>query len=255
MPVSHVAETIQSQVADKANNVIGLYELRNTPLKLYHLLESLKNYLHKDAIFLTEGLRNGFPLNYTGPRGARESPNLSSAKQHPNIMREKLIKEINRGRIAGPFSKKPFPTLQVSPVGLVAKKDGDHRMIHHLSYPDSQSINDFIEEKHCKVTYSNIDQAADLIFKLGKGALLSKTDIKSAFRLLPITPSDFELLGIKFENQYFYDKMLPMGSSASCAIWEKFACFLHWSIGEKTKSSDILHYLDDFLFGEKASEF
>ena len=26
------------------------------------------------------------------------------------------------------------------------------------------------------------------------------------------------------------------------------AGFLHWSIGEKTKSRDILYYLDDFLF-------
>ena len=93
----------------------------------------------------------------------------------PNFMREKLIKEINRGRIAGPFSKKTFLTLQLSPAGLVAQKDGDHRMIHHLYYPDSQSINDFIEEKHCKVTYSNIDQAAEPKEKLIK----SKEQIRS----------------------------------------------------------------------------
>ena len=83
-------------------------------------------------------------------------------------------------------------------------------MIQHLSYQDSQSINDFIEQKHCTSKYLNINQAADLILKLGKGALLSKTDIKSAFRLL-------RFVGINFGNQYLYDKMLPMGSSAGCA--------------------------------------
>jgi hypothetical protein len=38
------------------------------------------------------------------------------------------------GRIAGPFSVPLFPTLRVSPIGLVPKKNGDFRMIHNLSY-------------------------------------------------------------------------------------------------------------------------
>ena len=168
-------------------------------------------------------------------------------------MREKLSKEICLGRIAGPFTKIPFPSLQVSPIGLVPKKDGDYRMIHHLSYPENQSINDFIDDRYCSVSYSNIDQAADMVSRLGKGALLSKADIKSAFRLLPINPADFDLLGIKFDNGYYFDKMLPMGSSASCAIWEKFARFLHWCLSQQTDSDDILHYLDDFFFGEAST--
>ena len=37
------------------------------------------------------------------------------------------------GRVAGPFESIPFPTFRVSPVGLLPKKDGDVRLIHHLS--------------------------------------------------------------------------------------------------------------------------
>ena len=92
-------------------------------------------------------------------------------------------------------------------------------MIQHLSYPDSQFINDFMEVTHYTVTYSNIDQGVGLILKLGKGTLLSKTDIKSIFRLLPITPSDFELLSIKFENQYVMIK---------CFLWARQPVVLSW---------------------------
>jgi hypothetical protein len=46
---------------------------------------------------------------------------------------------------------------------------------------------------------------------LRQGTLLAKSDIKSAFYLIPVHPADFELLGFKFQNQYFYDKILPFG--------------------------------------------
>ena len=36
-----------------------------------------------------------------------------------------------------------------------------------------------------------------MIQTLGQNAILAKTDLKSAFRLLPIYPGDFDLLGIK----------------------------------------------------------
>jgi hypothetical protein len=39
-----------------------------------------------------------------------------------------------------------------------------------------------------------------MISNLGKGALCGKIDIKSAFRLLIVSPSDFDLVGIYFAN-------------------------------------------------------
>jgi hypothetical protein len=37
---------------------------------------------------------------------------------------------------------------------------------------------------------------------LGKGALCGKIDIKSAFRLLIVSPSDFDLVGIYFDGKF-----------------------------------------------------
>jgi hypothetical protein len=47
---------------------------------------------------------------------------------------------------------------------------------------------------------------------LGVIALIGKKDIKSAFRLLPIYPGDFDLLGFKLGPYFCIDKCLPMGS-------------------------------------------
>lgn len=59
-------------------------------------------------------------------------------------------------------------------------------------------------------------------------ALLVKADVKSAFRLLPISPAAFSSLGFYFDGFYFFDKCLPMGFSLSCTYFETFFTFIHW---------------------------
>jgi len=46
--------------------------------------------------------------------------------------------------------------------------------------------------------------------------------LKNAFRLLPCYPGDFDLLGIKPNDQYFIDKCMPMGCSISCSTFDFF---------------------------------
>jgi hypothetical protein len=56
---------------------------------------------------------------------------------------------------------------------------GDFRLIHNLSYPTQYSVNDFIDPEFCTVRYSGIDDAIDMINRIGKRGKLAKTDIKS----------------------------------------------------------------------------
>ena len=119
------------------------------------------------------------------------------------------------GRLVGPFESPPFKNLQVSPIGVVPKEEqGQYRLIHHFSYPDAQSINDFIPEDAKRVMYASVDDAVKLILSLGRNCSLAKSDIDSAYRNIPIALSDHELLGIMWKNQYYYDRCLPM----DCAI-------------------------------------
>ncbi|XP_061194309.1 uncharacterized protein LOC133202483 [Saccostrea echinata] len=143
-------------------------------------------------------------------KSPRESLNLPSLKANIVVAEMKIQKEVALKRVAGPFVHPPFPNLQVSPLGFVPKKDGDMRLIR-LSYPENMSINDFIDPGACSVHYSNIDQATEMIAKVGKGAYLAKTDIKSAFRLLPVSPGDFDLLGFRFQENTTLIKCYLLG--------------------------------------------
>ncbi len=93
----------------------------------------------EEAKELWEGFRYGFKILYTGPRLPIESKNLKSVKGHEDLVREKIKKELDLGRIAGPFKNPPMSTFRVSPIGLVPKKGiNEYRLIHHVSYPDKR---------------------------------------------------------------------------------------------------------------------
>ena len=62
---------------------------------------------------------------------------------------------------------------------------------------------------------------------LERGRYLGKIDVKTAFRLLHVHPSDYYLLFFKFEHRFFNDMCLSRGCSISSALWEKFARFPH----------------------------
>ena len=77
---------------------------------------------------------------------------------------------------------------------------------------------------------------------------MAKTDIKSAFCIIPIHPDDYHLPGMTWNNSYFFDRCLPMGCSSSCAIFEAFSTALEWLAKHYLCASGVLHILDDFLF-------
>ncbi len=120
-------------------------------------------------------------------------------------------------------------------------------MIQHLSFPMGNSVNDFIDPELATVQYTSFDKVLSTISKLGKGAEMARMDIQSAFRLIILHPDDFELFGFSFKGQYFYDKCLPFGCSASCSLFEKLACFLEYLVRFQSGKDSIEHYLDDYL--------
>ena len=231
----------------------SLWELGKTPVKVDVLKKYIATYDKVlDRELLVTGFSEGFRLQYTGPRLSVFSKNLVSADNNRLETLAKLQKEINLGRIIGPFINKPISNLRISPIGLVEKTDNTWRLITHLSHPCDNSVNDFIDQQFCAVRYSSFDNALNMVSSLGRSAELGKIDIRQAFRLLIVNPAEFDLLGIMFDGKYYVDKCLPMGCSISCALFEKFASFLHWVIEKESGIISLDHYLDDFLFGGAA---
>lgn len=195
------------------------------------------------------GFQEGFRIPFEGVRESRNSKNLKSIFGLEEVVKQKIEKEIKEGRVAGPFSEPPLPNLRISPLGIVPKKvPGEYRLIHHLSYPHGDSVNDGIRDELASVHYASFDDAVAMVASCGKSALMGKCDIKSAFRLLPIHPDDFNLLGFSFQGSIYVDMALPMGCSISCAAFEKFSTFLEWVFCQRANTRNVVHYLDDFLF-------
>jgi len=230
--------------------------LAHTPISVSVLKTLTQNYPNEaDATLLVNGFTFGFRIPYSGQRIGRFSPNHASAKRLPHVVSDKLAKEVALGRVAGPFPEPPLHNLIVSPIGLTPKKQpGEFRLIFDLSYPAGSSVNDGIEQSLCSVEYAKFDDAIRMIQQLGPEAMLVKVDIQSAFRLLPIHPDDFGLLGMYHDGQFYVDKALPFGCSISCALFEKFSTFLEWLLRKATGSNKWLHYLDDFLAGHVSQD-
>ena len=153
---------------------------------------------------LCNNFRYGADVGFTGRRTARFSRNLPTILSQPGIVSENLSKEVALGRVAGPFPSPPLPNFQVSPIGLVPKKhSAKFRTIFHLSFPKSgdTSINSSIPKEDLSLQYTTIDNAIKAILGLGQECFLAKTDIESAFRLIPLRPSDYELFGMYWEDK------------------------------------------------------
>ena len=115
----------------------------------------------------------------------------------------------------------------MSPLGVVPKKTpGEFRLIHHLSYPKGFSINDGISADHSSVSYATIHDAIRHIKALGPGCFLAKTDVNNAFRIIPVRPQEYSLLGMRWQGVYYYD-VCPWVALVAARLSKHLA--LHWN--------------------------
>ena len=76
---------------------------QSTPIKVDKLQAYLDGYPFRSRQYLIDGFRFVFSIDYVGPRSNCSSTNLLSAITNPKVVDEKLDKEIQLGRIVGPF--------------------------------------------------------------------------------------------------------------------------------------------------------
>lgn len=222
-------------------------ECINTPLRPLQFERELAVHPDKDfAHQVVHGIRFGVKIGYAGPQLPLITSNLPSADLNPGVIDDTLCRECELGRVAGPFPSPPLRNFRSSGIGLVPKKDGSWRMIHHLSAPMGQSINDFIDPEGYSLSYPSIDEAAAILVSFGRGTMMTKMDLKSAFRQVPVHPSDWHLLGLSWRDQFYYDKCLPFGLRSSPFLFNRVGTAVEWII-KKHGVQSLIRYLDDFL--------
>lgn len=199
--------------------------------------------------YLIDGFSQGFDLGCISCPKSRSCDNHPSTRKHLEHVQQKLQHEIQLGCIQGPFEKPPFPDLVCSPLGVVPKSSpGKFRLIHDLSFPFQDSVNSHIPDESAKVQYDTIQSVLELVKRFGKGCLMAKTDIEDAFRIIPLHPNCYKLLGICWEGVFYYDRCLPMGAKSSCRIFETFSCALQWVMCKIFQARGMSHMIEDFFF-------
>ena len=182
-------------------------------------LLKMSGYPEDKTRTLVQGFSHGFSIGYEGKKQRRDfSKNLPLGEIRTKTdLWNKVIKEVNLGRYVGPFKLEeiPFNNFIQSPIGLDPKAGNQTRLIFHLSYQFGNrncSVNEGTPKHKCSVKYRDLDHAVQNCIKLLKQAnklaqagnravtFFSKSDLKSAFCLLPILVIDRSRLLMKAED-------------------------------------------------------
>ena len=144
-----------------------------------------------------------------------------------------LEKECSLGRMHGPFPESSLPSLpphHINRFGAIPKGHNTvkWRLITDLSYLPGKSINDGIDPDLCSLSYISVEQVANIAAGLAKGALLAKGDIESAYRLIPVHPSDCPLLAMEWEGYLYIDPMLLFGLHSAPKLFNTVGDALEW---------------------------
>ena len=223
----------------------------STPLNVSAWSIYLWTHPHQDlAQFYVKGITEGFHIGFTYHSQCLKSVrrNLESARDHPEVVKEYLKTEVHMGRLRGLLDNSYKLLTHISRFGVIPKSHqiNKWRLIVDLSHPVGFSVNDGIPKNLSSIKYITIDNAIQEILRLGRGTMLAKIDIKNAFRLLPVHPSDRHLLGMSWSDGIYIDTCLPFGLRSAPKLFNVMADLLGWIL-QQQGVSELLHYLDDFL--------
>ncbi|XP_048576190.1 uncharacterized protein LOC125557550 [Nematostella vectensis] len=200
--------------------------------------------------YVLDGIRHGFRVAFDGSSALLSSKkNKQSAQEHPSVVDDYLANEVSLGRVAGPFAYPPFPNLHISKSGVIPKsgQPGKWRLIVGLSSPEGASVNDGIDPEQFTLNYIRVDDIIKMIDKFSPGASIAKFDVMSAYRNVPVHPSDRYLLGMRWRAHYYVDLAWPFGLRSAPYIFNTVASMVEWILVNNHQVSDIMNYLDDFI--------
>lgn len=203
----------------------------------------------KWAEYIAGGIREGFHIGFRhgrmGVTGAKR--NMRSAYENPLVISQYLAKEARLGRVAGPFQKGVCKNLHISRFGAIPKphQPGKFRLILDLSHPEGHSVNDGIEPELCSLQYASVGEAVRRVLAMERGGHLTKIDIESAYRIVPVHPEERGLMGMEWEGKHYVDLALPFGLRSAPKIFNALGDALQWMLEQE--GIENIHYLDDFL--------
>ncbi|XP_019643774.1 PREDICTED: uncharacterized protein LOC109484856 [Branchiostoma belcheri] len=238
--------------ACEGHNFVGARVPVESALKIDTWRELLVDYEDRRIV---DFLAFGWPINvepelYQRPVDV-SFQNHYSARHYAGHVDAFISKELSLGAIAGPFDSNPFsfPAVPI-PLQTVEKRDSiERRVVVDCSFPAGFSINDAVPKDYYlgqefKLTYPSVDTLSHMILDKGRGCLLYKTDLKRAYRQIPVDPKDYKYLCYCWRNKWYVDTRCPFGLRSSAFICQSTTSAVTFI--QQKKGYSICNYLDDF---------
>ena len=230
-----------------------------SPLHLNNFHKYLSN--HPDQAWcstLLSGIKHSMNIGFEGERTSIILDDWKSALDRPEVIKEYLANEVAAGHKAEPFTQPPFSDFVRSPMDIVYKKCSFHvkyRIIHDLSWPPQNSVNNHIDPDAFRCLYGSCSDVVALIIKHGLGTLPAKLDLADVFKHILVRSQDWPPLGPSWHLQwpdgsivylYYVDLFLHFGLCSSPALFNEYGNALQYAM-QINKVQDLLHYLDDYF--------
>ena len=139
-----------------------------------------------------------------------------------------LRDEVVNGRTAGPFPSPLFENQQVFLVGLFPKKHSGKSFTCPSPNLGPPALNITLKRMTWSLQYITTDNTIAAIYKFVPHCFMAKTDRESAFRLFPVHPNDWELLGMFCNGFYNFEKVFPFWLRSAPFIFNQLSDAIEW---------------------------
>ena len=229
-----------------------------SPIKVDVFKKYVKDHPNQSFVqSVARALKNGFwpwadtsdpnfPTTYDGSgQGSR-----ITSKDKAKFIRQQCEDEMKLERWSKPFGDKLLPGMHSAPINAVPKSTpGKFRLIVDQSR-GPHALNSTIPKSQVKVQLDTIYDLGNELLAVRKKypnrkLCLFKSDVKSAYRQLPVHPLWQIKQAVPIDGQYHIDRCNTFGNRGGGWNWDSFISSVNWIATEKKGISGLLGYVDD----------
>jgi hypothetical protein len=168
-------------------------------------------------------------------REATRSGIAPTAYEFPRQVSDAIAQWVSKGFAFGPILEERVPQgVKVNGIMCGEKPNGSVRIILNLLAPEGCSVNDGIEAARFPAVMSSTAKWLGVLYKAGKGCLITKLDWADAYKHIHVRKEDIDLQWFSWAVMFFAEKCLVFGAASSPGIYDRAAktvldIVLHWA--------------------------
>lgn len=139
-----------------------------------------------------------------------ECANYASTQVHKQLVNRQLSEELAAHQLLM-APRGAEAARHIHALGAIPKSAEEVRIIHDLSRPLGQAVNDFITYK--QYTWASLDDALALVTP---GCWMARVDIRQYYRHIPIDPTDWPLTAFRWQFE---------GDATPTTLWDPYLQF------------------------------